>query len=413
MLREKAVTLLRGWKQTIPLSRQQSCERLSPVTSSITSFFFSKKDHRVITSPHYEHKCFYRITSAHFNENHDNKFVENNHKLFEEQLLELEEERTNISGKNEEAEKNIFEEQLLELEEERTVIFGENEEAEKNTNPLASIDINRAHSVRESDLICEERVDNMNMDRESLYDFTKEEKESWVSVADKSKTYSASFLEAIEKARKARHVLKLEPEKNRDMSWEKDEKHSMDDIPQNRTGHKDIIQRNMSQHFTHLSPAGDKIAMVDVGQKEVTSRAATARSAVVFPPEVMVAFGLKDWEEQIQESSYKEEVIGPKGPIFATAQLAGIMGAKRTSDLIPLCHPLALDKVHVDIKLVGNRAIVECECRVTHKTGVEMEALVGASIAALTIYDMVKAISHNVRIEGTELVSKTGGKRDV
>lgn len=89
------------------------------------------------------------------------------------------------------------------------------------------------------------------------------------------------------------------------------------------------------------------------------------------------------------------------------------MFCRRTSDLIPLCHPLPLSKVHVDIKLQGDRAIIECECRVTHKTGVEMEALAGASIAALTIYDMVKAVSHNVRIESTFLVAKRGGKRDV
>ncbi len=86
---------------------------------------------------------------------------------------------------------------------------------------------------------------------------------------------------------------------------------------------------------------------------------------------------------------------------------------RRTSDLIPLCHPLPLNKVHVDIKLEGNRAIIECECRVASRTGVEMEALAGASIAALTIYDMVKAVSHNVRIESTFLVKKSGGKRDI
>eukprot|EP00555_Chaetoceros_dichaeta_P007426 CAMPEP_0198270570 /NCGR_PEP_ID=MMETSP1447-20131203/45575_1 /TAXON_ID=420782 /ORGANISM="Chaetoceros dichaeta, Strain CCMP1751" /LENGTH=388 /DNA_ID=CAMNT_0043962665 /DNA_START=39 /DNA_END=1201 /DNA_ORIENTATION=+ len=387
MLRDKAMILLRGCKQTTPLIRPQSNKRL-PVTSTSASYLLSERNHRVNTSPHYQHTCFYHKTSAHFNDNRDEKSIENNHKLFEEQLLELEEERT--------------------------AIFGENEEAENDTNPLASsIDRNNAHSLRESDLNCEERVDNMNMDRESLYDFTQEEKESWVNVAEKSKTYDASFLEAVEKARKSRHLLKSGDDQNSDMSLEKDEKYSMDDVPQNRTGHKDITQLNNSLHFTHLNPTGDKIAMVDVGMKEVTRRVATARSVVVFPPEVMEAFGLKDWEEKSKESSYKEEVIGPKGPIFATAQLAGIMGAKRTSDLIPLCHPLTLDKVHVDIKLVGNRAIVECESIVTHKTGVEMEALVGASIAALTIYDMVKAISHSVRIEGTELVSKTGGKSDI
>ena len=85
---------------------------------------------------------------------------------------------------------------------------------------------------------------------------------------------------------------------------------------------------------------------------------------------------------------------------------------RKTSELIPLCHPLPLDKVQVDIQLQNsNVALISCECRVTHKTGVEMEALTGASVAALTIYDMVKAISHNIRIEETVLVSKSGGKR--
>jgi cyclic pyranopterin phosphate synthase len=86
---------------------------------------------------------------------------------------------------------------------------------------------------------------------------------------------------------------------------------------------------------------------------------------------------------------------------------------RKTSDLIPLCHPLPLDQVEISITLQDNIVTIECECRVTHKTGVEMEALMGASVAALTIYDMVKAVSHQVRIEDTRLVSKTGGKRTV
>eukprot|EP00553_Chaetoceros_curvisetus_P005426 CAMPEP_0204623724 /NCGR_PEP_ID=MMETSP0717-20131115/9487_1 /ASSEMBLY_ACC=CAM_ASM_000666 /TAXON_ID=230516 /ORGANISM="Chaetoceros curvisetus" /LENGTH=221 /DNA_ID=CAMNT_0051638897 /DNA_START=21 /DNA_END=686 /DNA_ORIENTATION=- len=161
-----------------------------------------------------------------------------------------------------------------------------------------------------------------------------------------------------------------------------------------------------NEYFTHLNEKGDEVSMVDVGEKEITRRIAVARTSVYFPPEVMDAFGIID-------SDGKSEMIGKKGPIFSTARLAGIMGAKRTSDLIPLCHPLPLDKVHLDIRLKGNRVLIECECRVTHKTGVEMEALAGASIAALTIYDMVKAVSHRVRIETTELVTKTGGKRNI
>jgi len=155
--------------------------------------------------------------------------------------------------------------------------------------------------------------------------------------------------------------------------------------------------------FSHLTPGGDGVSMVDVGHKTSTRRVAVARSAVIFPPEVLSAFRV---------SGQNTEMIGPKGPIFETAKIAGIMGAKKTSDFIPLCHPLPLDRVNIDIHLVDNQAIIECECRVTHKTGVEMEALTGATIAALTIYDMVKAVSHRVEIGRTVLVSKSGGKSD-
>eukprot|EP00977_Amphora_coffeiformis_P029597 scaffold41762_cov191-Amphora_coffeaeformis.AAC.2 len=91
-----------------------------------------------------------------------------------------------------------------------------------------------------------------------------------------------------------------------------------------------------------------------------------------------------------------------------------ILPTRKTSEFIPLCHPLPLDSVNVDIRLQEDgTAWIRCECRVTHKTGVEMEALTGASVAALTIYDMTKAASHNIRIEGTRLISKSGGKRKV
>ena len=86
---------------------------------------------------------------------------------------------------------------------------------------------------------------------------------------------------------------------------------------------------------------------------------------------------------------------------------------RKTSDLIPLCHPLSLDQVVVDIEMHGSTIFIECTCRVTHKTGVEMEALTGATVAALTIYDMVKAVSHQVEITGTRLVAKSGGKRHI
>ena len=102
-----------------------------------------------------------------------------------------------------------------------------------------------------------------------------------------------------------------------------------------------------------------------------------------------------------------------KGPVFHTAIIAGVMAAKRTHELIPFCHPLGLERCDVAIDMQGDEAVVRCTVSVHHKTGVEMEALTGASIAALTIYDMCKALSHAIVIAETRLVEKHGGKRDV
>lgn len=148
--------------------------------------------------------------------------------------------------------------------------------------------------------------------------------------------------------------------------------------------------------FSHLD-ARDNPAMVDVSEKPLTRRVARARSVVALPPEVMsrLAGG---------------EIQTKKGPVFQTAILAGTMGAKRTADLIPLCHPLGLDSCVFSIETVGNEVIIECTCALTARTGVEMEALTGASIAALTIYDMCKALSPAIVIRETRLVEKTGGK---
>jgi cyclic pyranopterin phosphate synthase len=107
------------------------------------------------------------------------------------------------------------------------------------------------------------------------------------------------------------------------------------------------------------------------------------------------------------------EVQSNKGPVFQTAIIAGIMAAKKTGELIPLCHPLGLDNCKIDIHINElQEVVVECTTSLTAKTGVEMEALVGASIAALTIYDMCKAMSHDIVIKETKLMAKTGGKRD-
>jgi cyclic pyranopterin phosphate synthase len=139
--------------------------------------------------------------------------------------------------------------------------------------------------------------------------------------------------------------------------------------------------------------------MVDVGDKAVTAREAHARAVVVLPEEVLAALD-------------GNEIQSKKGPVFATAIIAGVMAAKKTHELIPFCHPLGLDNCDVAIALEDGRAVIDCRCKVTHKTGVEMEALTGASVAALTIYDMCKALSHDIVIAETRLMMKTGGKRD-
>ncbi len=152
--------------------------------------------------------------------------------------------------------------------------------------------------------------------------------------------------------------------------------------------------------LTHLDETG-RATMVDTSQKQVTRRSATARSIVVLPENVLV------------ELVHNKELHSAKGSVFQTAILAGIMAAKKTGDLIPLCHPLGLDNCQIDIHLDENqRVVIDCTATITAKTGVEMEALVGASIAALTVYDMCKALSHDIVIEETKLMAKTGGKRD-
>ena len=155
----------------------------------------------------------------------------------------------------------------------------------------------------------------------------------------------------------------------------------------------------MSNSFTHIDKNGDP-SMVDVGSKSITKREATARSIVTLPPEVL-------------DIITKDEIHTKKGPVFQTAILAGIMGAKKTSDLIPLCHPLPINNCGVDISISeNNQVLVTCTVKTEGKTGVEMEALTGASVAALTIYDMCKAFSHDIIIESTQLMRKSGGKRD-
>lgn len=141
--------------------------------------------------------------------------------------------------------------------------------------------------------------------------------------------------------------------------------------------------------------------MVNVGAKVVTKRTAHAVAIVTLPGPLAAL--LRDGE-----------IATKKGPIFQTAILAGVMGAKKTGELIPLCHPLALDDCQIEIVPDPARAEIAIHCRVEihAKTGVEMEALTGATVAALTFYDMAKAVTHGVVIKNVRLLEKTGGKRD-
>jgi len=140
--------------------------------------------------------------------------------------------------------------------------------------------------------------------------------------------------------------------------------------------------------------------MVDVSEKTPTKRTARARSVVVLTEEVRALFRDGDFHTK-------------KGPVFQTAIIAGVMAAKKTPELIPLCHPIGLEDCQVAIGLNDDGDVkIDCTCSVFHKTGIEMEALTGASVAALTVYDMLKAISHDLVIRETRLIEKTGGKSD-
>ena len=152
--------------------------------------------------------------------------------------------------------------------------------------------------------------------------------------------------------------------------------------------------------LSHIDRQG-KSCMVDVGEKAITQRVAVAQTKVTFPTEVY---------RQLQQT----QLTSAKGSIVDTANIAGIMAAKRTADLIPMCHPLPIDFCTLDFTQSDDSCslLIRAEVRVTHKTGVEMEALTAASVAALTVYDMCKALSHDIRIHNLHLVNKTGGKSD-
>ncbi|NER18750.1 cyclic pyranopterin monophosphate synthase MoaC [Spongiivirga citrea] len=154
----------------------------------------------------------------------------------------------------------------------------------------------------------------------------------------------------------------------------------------------------MNKKLSHIDKSGNA-SMVDVSNKEISTRVALASGRVLFPAEVF---------STLQE----QEFLSKKGSITQTAIIAGIQAVKRTADLIPLCHQLPLSKINIEIVPIANGLQISCEVKCNERTGVEMEALTGVSVAALTIYDMCKALSHDIKISDIQLDKKTGGKSD-
>ena len=154
----------------------------------------------------------------------------------------------------------------------------------------------------------------------------------------------------------------------------------------------------MGKELSHIDTSG-KASMVDVSGKNSTERTAVASGKVQFPPEGFESLASKDF-------------LGPKGSIIQTAVIAGIQAAKKTADLIPLCHQLRLSKIHIDITPGKHALQITCSVKCTEQTGVEMEALTGVSVSALTIYDMCKALSHDIVISDIRLEHKSGGKHE-
>ncbi len=151
--------------------------------------------------------------------------------------------------------------------------------------------------------------------------------------------------------------------------------------------------------LTHLDAAGDP-GIVDISPKAITQRRALAEAEVVFPSDVLEKLRRNQWESA-------------KGAVWQTAMIAGTQAVKNTSTLIPFCHPLPIEKCRFEKSETADGLLLSCEVGVTHKTGVEMEALTGVSVAALTIIDMCKALSTDIRIREVRLREKSGGKREV
>lgn len=165
-----------------------------------------------------------------------------------------------------------------------------------------------------------------------------------------------------------------------------------------------LCQRGFLSKLSHVDAKTNLPGMVDVTAKAVTSRVAQARGEIVLPKQLVDMF-----------AAAQGDLISKKGPVMATAIVAGTMGVKKTWELIPLCHPIAIEGIKFNLEFDEKRSVLDilCTVRASDKTGVEMEALTGVSVAALTVYDMCKAVSHDMVLQNIRLVHKTGGKSDV
>ena len=285
----------------------------------------------------------------------------------------------------------LFLEQMNELDAEQKSLFGSAPEVFENHT--ANNTVEAKHGPRNK--LGEDEIELLKQDREHLYGFTEQEQVAWGAHGG-NKQHDPSFLEAIASRRKE-HFERLDQSSNQihDESLQERINPSNDSQPP--------TSDTLNSCLSHVSADGSAVHMVDVADKELTTRIATAETIVRFPTSVVRA---------LQESNNNM----PKGPVFSTAITAGIMAAKQTSNLIPLCHPLFLSSVNVTIDWMDCQSAVrvQCQCKVAGgPTGVEMEALTGCSVAALTIYDMVKAVSHDVVLSSTRLLHKEGGKRHV
>jgi cyclic pyranopterin monophosphate synthase len=421
---------------------------------------------------------FLSTTTTTTTSNHDDKDDNNSkvsstskeqhqHALFQEQLLELEAERQSLfseggknvastqklqgtlsstfrygsdeSTKQKDLTRGLFIEQMKEWRDEQVQVFGkELNDGNDDTAPSQQQQQQQQPPTSDCQDQQEEDWEDQKEERQLLFQFSAHEKAAWQQLP--SPILMQDILQQVAIARKQSDETERPKEEN-STNNNKANSDDDDDIVNTTTSTEPedlpsvsspdrsnllLYDSPLPLHhdaFSHVSVDGTSVHMVDVGHKAITQRMAHARAQVELPPSVVKAFLQPPPPPQNNNNEIGvndvQELVGPKGPIFATAKIAGIMAAKQTSSLIPLCHPLPLDQVTIDISFgkknenQNNLVTIDCICRVTHKTGVEMEALVGASVAALTIYDMVKAVSHDVIIRNTRLMAKSGGKRDV